>query len=243
VERNLQRVEPKPNGKFELYLRSFDDCEYPKGLSILDPIFNIGFGYRSCNDRMSQDDYIEMLRKIPKPCVVIHYPEIAMNLFSKIWGEVDEVVSWVYPSNLGRQHRLICWYGCKPDFTKYGQPYRDPNDPRVKKYIEQGKMARLYDWWEVNIVKGNSKERLDHPCQMPLEVMRRIVKTTAKSGDVIIDPFSGTATTGVAAIENGNHFIGYEIDPYYYAISEKRLQEAAQLTLCDPCYGAMLESA
>jgi len=65
-----------------------------------------------------------------------------------------------------------------------------------------------------------------HPTQKPLAwAMQGIVKISAV-GDTIFDPFMGSGTTGVAAIQLGRNFIGCEIDRDYFAIAEKRIKEA-----------------
>ena len=53
-----------------------------------------------------------------------------------------------------------------------------------------------------------------------------IVEKYTNSGDLILDPFMGSGTTGVACMQTGRNFIGIEIDPKYYAIAEKRIAEA-----------------
>ena len=101
--------------------------------------------------------------------------------------------------------------------------YKNPNDKRVKKLIEQGKTgARLYDWWNINQVKNVSKEKLKHPCQMPIEVMKNVIGVLPKDY-IIFDPFMGSGTTGAACKELGYDFIGCEVDADYYDICESRL--------------------
>jgi len=64
-------------------------------------------------------------------------------------------------------------------------------------------------------------EKFDHPTVKPLEVMRKIMKNV--HGDLIFDPFMGTGSTGVAAVEAGKTFIGCEIDQDYFEIAQTRL--------------------
>jgi DNA modification methylase len=174
---------------------------------------------------MSESKYIELLSKIPLPCVVIHYPEETINLLPKALGvKCEQVVSWVYNSNTGKQHRLISWWGCKPDFSKVRQPYKNLNDKRIKARIAAGKTgAKLYDWWEINQVKNVSKEKTEHPCQIPEEVIRRIILITAKPGDTIIDVFAGSGTTLKVANELRFDTIGYETDEKYCDIMAERV--------------------
>ena len=56
--------------------------------------------------------------------------------------------------------------------------------------------------------------------------MKKIIVDSTNEGDTIFDPFMGSGTTGVAAIQLGRNFIGCEIDPDYFEIAEKRIKEA-----------------
>jgi DNA modification methylase len=207
--------------------KDFRNCEIPTGLTITDPPYNQGYSYNQYKDRMSEKDYIELLSKIPIPCVIIHYPEETINLLPKaLKVKCEQVVSWVYNSNTGKQSRLISWWGCKPDFNKVRQPYKNLKDKRIIKRIEEGKTgAKLYDWWEINQVKNVSKEKTAHPCQIPEEIIKRIILTTAKENDLIIDVFGGSGTTSKVADNLGYDTISYEIDSDYCNIINNRLNQ------------------
>jgi adenine-specific DNA-methyltransferase len=62
-----------------------------------------------------------------------------------------------------------------------------------------------------------------HPCEKPLDLMRQIIKSSSREGDIVLDPFIGSGTTAVAARNLGRHFIGCDISPEYVAIANKRL--------------------
>lgn len=66
-------------------------------------------------------------------------------------------------------------------------------------------------------------ERSDHPTQKPLSLMREIVEDFTDPGDVVIDPFAGSGSTGVACLQLGRRFVGFEKNPDYYAIATRRL--------------------
>ena len=66
----------------------------------------------------------------------------------------------------------------------------------------------------------------NHPSPKPIEYMQKLVERLTKPTDTIFDPFMGSGTTGVAAIQLGRNFIGCEIDPDYFKIAEKRIKEA-----------------
>ncbi len=192
---------------------------------VTDPPFNIGYHYGKYNDRMPEGEYFNWIAEITEfyPSVIVLYPE-ALHKLSIEKGEAPErVVSWVYNSNMAKQHRDIAFYGIKPDFRRVTQPYKNQSDKRIKKLMEQGKGARLYDWWEVNQVKNVSAEKTAHPCQMPVEVMDKVIGLLP-DGIGVIDPFCGSGTTGVACKRRGVSFIGYEIDGDYCAIARARLE-------------------
>lgn len=75
--------------------------------------------------------------------------------------------------------------------------------------------------WTFPIVSGGS-DRL-HTTQKPEALMEALVRDFTDPGDLILDPFAGSGTTGVAALRNGRRFIGWERDPKYHAIATKRL--------------------
>ena len=204
--------------------KDFRDCVIPQGLVITDPPYNQGYAYNEYKDRMSEDAYINLLAQIPTPCVIIHYPEETINLLPKaINAKCEQVVCWVYNSNTAKQSRLISWWGCKPDFSKVRQPFKNPNDKRVKALMAKGsKGAKLYDWWNVNQVKNVNVEKTKHPCQIPEELISKIIKTTAQPHDVIIDVFAGSGTTGVVANALGYDSVLYEIDEKYCEIIKLR---------------------
>lgn len=74
---------------------------------------------------------------------------------------------------------------------------------------------------------ASSPREREHMTQKPLEVMRGLVQI-APAGGVVLDPFAGSATTGVAALLEGRDFIGSELSEHYHAIATRRLETAAQ---------------
>lgn len=72
------------------------------------------------------------------------------------------------------------------------------------------------------------KECVDHPTQKPLKLLCELLDRYSKKDDLILDPFCGSGTTGVAAIRTGRRFIGIEIDGGYCEISRRRIQEETE---------------
>ena len=211
---------------YKLINDDFRNCTIPKGITITDPQYNQGYAYNEYKDKISEIEYLSLLSKIPTPCVIIHYPEETINLLPKaINSKCEQVVCWVYNSNTGKQSRLISWWGCKPDFSKVRQPYKNLEDKRIRERILRGQTgSKLYDWWEINQVKNVGNEKTQHPCQIPEKVIKQIILTTIKKKETIIDVFAGSGTTSKVALELGYESISYEIDKKYYEIARNRIE-------------------
>jgi site-specific DNA-methyltransferase (adenine-specific) len=93
--------------------------------------------------------------------------------------------------------------------------------PGKKRWNGGGTSAR----WVGDAPRGD--ERPDHPTPKPLSVLMDMVRRFTDPGDVVLDPFAGSGTTGVACLLTGRRFIGVEIDPRYHAIAVQRLEQAA----------------
>lgn len=205
-------------------------CLKDKNICIVtDPPFNIGYHYKNYKDKLKDNEYYELLKDVlttyDVPFVVIHYAEQLHELSIKLGIAPQKVVSWVYNSNTAKQHREIAFYKVKPNFKLVKQPYKNPNDKRIKERIAKGiDGGRLYDRWNINQVKNVSKKELNHPCVMPLEVMKNIIGILPNYY-TIFDPFMGSGTTGVACKKLGRNFIGCEIDESYYKIAERRIND------------------
>jgi DNA modification methylase len=86
------------------------------------------------------------------------------------------------------------------------------------------KAVRRLQWrWNGMIRQGN--EERYHPTQKPLEVMKWVIELCPKA-DTILDPFMGSGTTGVAAMQLGRKFIGIEREPKYFDIACQRIEQA-----------------
>lgn len=215
----------------EIYNENFIDNihNYKEATVVTDPPYNINFNYNTYSDNQSDDDYINMLSRLKnlKTCI-IHYPEETMRYIVPALGVPDDVNVWCYNSNLpGRQSRLINYYGIKPDYNKVKQPYKNPNDKRIKKRIADGSTGtRMYDWFsDIQLVKNVSKKKYPHPCPVPVKLMERIILLTTEVGDTVIDPFMGSGTTAIACLNTGRNFVGFEIDSNYFNVAQGRIND------------------
>jgi site-specific DNA-methyltransferase (adenine-specific) len=67
-----------------------------------------------------------------------------------------------------------------------------------------------------------------HPTQKPVELLKRILLASTKEGDLVLDPFCGSSTTGVAAVLLNRKYVGIDLEEEYLQLSKKRLEEAIE---------------
>jgi site-specific DNA-methyltransferase (adenine-specific) len=108
-----------------------------------------------------------------------------------------------------------------------GWRYRRQHEMVMVAHRAGGKLA----WADDNVTARNiysempSRDR-HHPNEKPVRMVRHFIQLHTRRGDVVLDPFMGSGTTGVAAAELGRPFIGIELDPGHFATAVKRITEA-----------------
>jgi DNA modification methylase len=81
-------------------------------------------------------------------------------------------------------------------------------------------------WYDIHRLKHNSR-RVDHPCQLPPNLMYRLISLYTSSGDIVLDCFNGAGTTSLAADQLGRRYIGIELEERYHTIALNRHDEIA----------------
>jgi len=71
-----------------------------------------------------------------------------------------------------------------------------------------------------------SARRIGHPAPFPVELPRRLIELYTFAGDLVLDPFVGSGSTAVAAVESGRRYVGYDVEPAYLEIAEARVASA-----------------
>lgn len=95
--------------------------------------------------------------------------------------------------------------------------------PHVSDIWRDEFMEATTDVWEI---PSESATRVNHPAPFPLELPRRLIELFTYRGDLVLDPYMGSGTSAVAAVQSGRHYVGYEIDPDYHARAVERVAEA-----------------
>ena len=113
-------------------------------------------------------------------------------------------------------------------FLRKGGQYRSPTT--LQRALSMLSKEEMQAWtrsaW--NDIKGESTRR-GHPAPYPIALAERLIKMFSFAGDTVLDPFSGTASTALAALAAGRNSVSNELEPSYHGIAEDRLREAAWL--------------
>ncbi len=88
------------------------------------------------------------------------------------------------------------------------------------KEINNGKQMK--DVWEYSLTKPSEKKQGKHPTQKPLALLDRIISASTKEGDLVLDPFNGSGTTGIACLKHNREYIGIDTEKEYLEITKKR---------------------
>ncbi len=89
---------------------------------------------------------------------------------------------------------------------------------------------QMQNVWRFPSVPREEKAFGGHPTQKPVALMRRIVECSTNPGDLVLDPFMGSGTTGVACVLTGRQFVGIELDREYFDIAVRRLEATKAMT-------------
>jgi len=150
-------------------------------------------------------------------------------------------IVWHFEHGLHCQHRFsgryetILWYTKGDDYTFHLDAVRTPQKYPGKKAYRGKKKGQFSgnplgknpgDVWIFPNVKGNHIEKTAHPCQFPVELPERLILALTKKGGLVVDPFMGVGSTGVAAVLHGRRFAGADLSQEYVQIAKKRIHLA-----------------
>ena len=106
--------------------------------------------------------------------------------------------------------------------ARYLKDSRYTNKEKRRAYLEKGKFAT--NLWRVPSLKGSSKEKVGHPTQKPLALLEKIIASSSREGDCLLDPFCGSGSSLVAAHALKRRFIGIEADEKWANLARERVR-------------------
>lgn len=221
-------------------------------MTFADPPFNLKKKYNGYKDSLEFKDYVnwcdqwikEMVR-ITKPTgsIFVHNIPKWLSYYVKLLNEHADFKHWIAwsapTSPMGKSlqpaHYGILFYVKDHKKAKIYEIRMPHERERKSNYLRKdygGKKAELHPfgplisdvWTDIHRIKHN-KYRDEHPCQLPISLLERLILMTTDQDDIVLDPFIGTGTTAVAAKKLGRKYIGFDLDEEYKKMSEDNLNK------------------
>lgn len=234
-------------------------------MTFADPPFNLGKQYNHYKDKKEVEEYLnwcklwlkEMVR-ITKPAgsIFVHNIPRWLTFFASYLNEIAYFRHWIAWNAMGAplgktllpNHYGILWYTKGVNDFKFYDIRGPHHRCRKCKTIHQdygGKKDQMHYlgplssdvWIDIHRIR-HKKRRDEHPCQLPVHLLERLILMTTDKGDIVLDPFVGTGTTAVAAKKLGRKYIAIDIDPKYIEITNKNLERSYETKLSG-CYVSM----
>ena len=165
---------------------------------------------------------------------------------------ITDIENYMYSTGEMYLHSLYIWDKRKiVRFSSFGSYPYPPNifstmpyewiivfakEGKRKINKENKKLSKISveDWqnWAINSIwemQPESSKRVGHPAPFPLELPMRLIKLYSFVGDVVLDPFVGSGTTLIAAHKLNRKSVGYDVNPEYINLANKRIQNSKEL--------------
>ncbi len=219
-------------------------------ITFADPPFNLRKKYNGYRDNKDFTSYLDWCRqwiyemvRITKPTgsIFIHNIPKWLTYYAEMLNKIADFkhwISWDAPTapmgkSLQPSHYGILYYAKDPQKNKFHEVRYPHKRCRKCGYLLKdygGKKAGLHPfgplvsdvWTDFHRIKHN-KYRDEHPCQLPIHLLERIILMSTDKNDIVLDPFVGTGTSVIAAKRLGRRFIGIDIDEKYVQITKTKL--------------------
>lgn len=159
--------------------------------------------------------------------VTWYKPNASPNLSCRYFTHSTEILIWASPVNRGKLQHTFNYPQMKA--ANGGKQMRDVwNLPRAgDEELSADGLGRV---WSQLTPRKSEKAEGSHPTQKPLSLLQRVVEASTEADAVVLDPFSGSGTTGVASVSLGRRYVGLELDPAYLEIARRRLERVGRQT-------------
>lgn len=223
-------------------------------LIVADPPYCLGKDYGNNSDKLSSNEYLEWTYRwidtvIPKLkdsgsfyifLTWRYSPEIFSYIKKKLIMVNEIIWDRKVPSMGGSTRSFTSVHDTIGFFAKSKKYFFDldavriPYDAETKKarsrsIFEGAKWLEIgynpKDLWSISRIHKQAPERENHPTQKPLEVINRIVLSSSPKNGLVLDPFMGSGTTAISCIRNNRNYVGFELNPTYCEMIERRIQK------------------
>ena len=148
-----------------------------------------------------------------------------------IWCNKKQIPKYFdfYVNKLGCKFDILCWHKTNPVPT-YSNKYL--TDTEYLLYFHNGKcFPQNYEdafTYYLAPINYSDKQKYSHPTIKPLDLTMKIIKNSSIEGEIVLDPFMGSGTTGVACKKLNREFIGVEIDENFFTIAKNRIESVTK---------------
>jgi len=224
-------------------------------MAFADPPFNLKKKYNNYEDSKEKEDYLDWcnqwldeILRVTKPsgAVFVHNIPRWLSYFAEHLNKIAYFRHWIAwdaaSSPMGKtllpNHYGILYYTKSKsykDFKFYDIRMSHEHCRLCNGFLKDygGKKDQMHPfgpllpdvWTDIHRIR-HKKRRDQHPCQLPIPLLERLILMVTDEGDIVFDPFIGTGTTSVAAKKLGRNYIGIDIDPEYIKITKKNLSQA-----------------
>ena len=227
----------------------------------VDPPYNLKKEYERYHDDKETKEYIDWCKtwlseivRVTKPTGSIFVMNIPkwLTYFAEHLNKIAYFRHWIVWNSMGApkgktflpSHYGILWYTKTKKYKFYDIRAPHPRCRACSELIADwgGKKNTLHPFGTLvsdvfsDIHRIRHKKRRDeHPCQLPIPLLERLILAVTDENEIVLDPMVGTGTTCIAAKRLGRRFIGIDIDPKYVEISKQNL-ERIKPTLINGCY-------
>lgn len=236
----------------ELFLKSSesmtelpDDCV---ALMVTSPPYHVGKDYDS---DMSFDEFLDLLSTVfketyrvlePGGRAVVNVANLGRKPYVRLADDVAAIMEnlgylprgeilWLKGKGASGSCAWGSWKSASSpvlrDIHEYCLVYSKERWNRAQKGVSTISREDFMSWtlsaWEI---QPESAARVGHPAPFPVELPRRFIELYTYVDDLVLDPFLGSGSTAVAAIQSGRRFIGYDIDGDYVEIAQERVGRA-----------------
>ena len=224
-------------------------------ITFADPPFNLKKKYNGYKDSKEFSEYLEWSKKwiyemvrITKPTgsIFVHNIPKWLTYYVSFLNEVAYFKHWIawdaptapmgktlLPNHYGilyytKSNKKIKFYDIRYPHFRCRKCNSLLKDYGGKKYLIHPFGPLCSDvWTDIHRIR-HKKRRDEHPCQLPIPLLERLVLMSTDEGDIVFDPFIGTGTSAIAAKKLGRKFIGIDIDPKYVEIANQKVFSAQE---------------
>lgn len=170
------------------------------------------------SDCMTTQGFVWTMRAVASQSKRLLIPGGHMLAFID-WRMSDSLASAIESTDM-RRLGLIVW-----DKMCFGMGTYFRNQHELILHFSHGRTRSVFRHDVGNVLQVSRMiDGAEHDTQKPVELMEPLITTVTDGGESVLDPFSGSATTGVACVRLGRQFIGIELEPRYYEIAIKRIK-------------------